>query len=143
MGGDSNIPYQRHISKKDDPMAQIVGRPNPSWRFSSQPSRMAFHITRRYGAMEKDPPLSALPALLRELDNRPEDTEHGSVALSHESEWCLTVSREGYVIFEHLENGGERHMRGVSETKIIELWSRLAQGDIASIECEPWTLGYK
>lgn len=103
---------------------------------------MAFHITHRYGEMESDPPISSLPALLRELDDRPEDTEHGSVAVSHESEWCMSVSRGGYVIFEHLEDGGERHMRDVPDAKIIDLWLRLARGDIASIEAEPWRPGY-
>lgn len=103
---------------------------------------MAFHITHRYGAMERDPPLSSLPALLGELDDRPEDIEHGDVSVSHESEWCISVSRGGYVIFEHLEDGGARHMRGVAATKIIDLWSRLARGDIASIEAEAWRPGY-
>jgi putative hemolysin len=93
--------------------------------------------------MDSNPPLSSLPALLRELDDRPEDTEHGSVAVSHESEWCMAVSRGGYVIFEHLERGGERHMRAVPDAKIIELWSRLAQGDIGSIESEAWVPGYR
>ena len=92
--------------------------------------------------MDSDPPLSSLPSLLRELDDRREDTEHGSVAVSHESEWCMSVSRGGYVIFEHLEDGGERHMRDVPDVKIIDLWSRLARGDIASIEAEPWRSGY-
>ena len=102
---------------------------------------MAFHVTHRYGAMDSDPPLSFLPALLRELDDRPEDTEHGSVAVTHESEWCMSVSRGDYVIFGHLESGGERHMRAVPDAKIIDLWSQLARGDIASIESEPWTPG--
>ncbi len=103
---------------------------------------MAFHVTHRYGAMESDPPLASLPSLLRELDDRPEDTEHGSVAVSHESEWCMSVSRGGYVVFEHLENGRERNMRDVPSAKIIDLWTRLARGDIASIEAEPWRPGY-
>jgi hypothetical protein len=38
--------------------------------------------------------------------------------------------------FEHLENDGERHMRGVTEPKILELWSLLAEGNIAKIEQE-------
>jgi len=87
--------------------------------------------------------VSEFPALLRELDDRPEDTEHGCVAVTHESEWSISVSRGGYVIFEHLENGGERHMCGVSDVKIIELWTWLSEGDIDSIEREPWKPGYR
>jgi putative hemolysin len=93
--------------------------------------------------MESDPPLSALPDLLRELDEQPEDSEHGDVSVSHESGWCISVSRGGYVVFEHLEDGGERHMRDVPAAKIIDLWSRLARGDIASMEAEAWRPGYK
>ena len=104
---------------------------------------MSFHVTHRYGATESDPPLSSLSSLLRELDDRPEDTEHGEVAVTHESEWCLSVSRGGYVVFEHLENGGARHMRAVPAEKIIDLWLRLARGDIASIEAESWRVGYE
>ncbi len=103
---------------------------------------MSFAITHRYGAMKRNPPLSTFPALLAELKDRPEDTEHGSVAVKHESEWCLEVSRGGYVIFENLEDGGGRHMRNVPDAKVIELWTRLAQGDITGVESEPWISGY-
>ncbi len=104
---------------------------------------MAFHITHRYGGIETNPPLSSLAALLRELDDHAEETEHADVAVSHDSEWCLSVSRGGYAVFENLETGGERHMLGVAADKIIDLWSRLARGDIASIEAEAWIPGYK
>jgi hypothetical protein len=104
---------------------------------------MSFIITHHYGAQDRSTSTSILPVLLRELDERKEDTEHGSVAVTHESEWCISVSRGGYVTFEHLEGGGERHMRGVSEAKILELWGLLAVGDVASIQKEPWKPGYQ
>jgi hypothetical protein len=105
---------------------------------------MAFHITHRYGDDESDPPLTSLVGLLRELDDRLEDTEHASVSVTHESEWCISVGRGGYVIFENLESegGGERHMRNVSDRKILELWSFLAVGDLQRLELEPWKPGY-
>jgi hypothetical protein len=106
---------------------------------------MAFQVEHRDGAIEKDPPLSSLPALLREVDVRPGDIEHCHVDLSHESGWCIAVMREDhYVIFEHRGSdvGGVRHMLDVPDEKIIDLWSRLARGDIAAIESEPWILGY-
>jgi hypothetical protein len=104
---------------------------------------MSFIVTHRYGDQDRSSDVSILPSLLRELDDRKEDTEHGSVAITHESEWCISASRGGYVILEHLVDGGGRHMRGVPETKIIELWSLLAIGDIATIQKEPWKLGYQ
>jgi len=67
---------------------------------------MAFHITHRYGDMESSESVSILAELLRELDDDLEDTEHDSVSVSHESEWSMSVWRGGYVVFEHLENGG-------------------------------------
>jgi hypothetical protein len=103
---------------------------------------MSFSITHRYGAMDRNPPFSALDDLLAEIENGSEDPEHGSVALTHESEWCLSVAKGGYVIFENLEHGRERHMRGVPRAKTIQLWKLLAMGDIAAVESEPWRPGY-
>lgn len=82
-----------------------------------------------------------LPSLLDELQTA--DAEHGDVALTHESEWCISVSRSGYVTFENLEQGEPRHMRGVSRDKILDLWARLARGDIESLETEAWIPGYR
>lgn len=102
---------------------------------------MAFHVTHRLGDDELDPPVSSFPAILRELDESV-DTEHGDVSLTHESEWCLSVSRDRTVTFENLDDGEPRHMRGVPDSKIIELWVLLSRGDLASIEREPWKPGY-
>ena len=87
--------------------------------------------------------VSFLASLLRELDEVGNDAEHGSVSVTHESEWCLTAFRGGSVVLEHLEDGGERHMRGAGEQKIIQLWSLLAVGDLATILEEPWKPGYQ
>ena len=103
---------------------------------------MAFHLVHRYGSMTPGGLFSNFAALLRELKDRPEDTEHGSVAVTHESEWSVSVSRGGYVIFENLETGGERHMNAVPARKIFELWRCVAKGDIAALEKEPWVPGY-
>ena len=105
---------------------------------------MAFNLTHRYGSMDPGEPSSDLLALLSELEDRPLDAEHGSVAVTHESEWMLSVSRGGYVTFENLEAGagGERHMDGVPTGKILELWRCLAEGNLAAIEQEPWLPGY-
>jgi hypothetical protein len=104
---------------------------------------MSFIITHRYGDQERSTSAEVLPALLRELDDRKEDTEHGSVAVTHESEWCMEVFRGGHVTFAHLEEGGASHMRDVSEVRILELWRRLAEGDVASVQKEPWKPGYQ
>lgn len=87
--------------------------------------------------------MSDFPALRRELDERPEDTEHCSVSVTHETEWCISVSRGGYVIFEHLEDGEERHMRGVPDATILQLRTQLSEGNIAAIEQQPWAPRYQ
>ena len=100
-------------------------------------------FSHRYGAMESNPPLEKLPELLAELSDQLDDTEHGSVALTHASQWCLGVSHGGYLTFENLEEDDEpRHMANVSPDKIIRLWESLARGDLAAIESEPWETGY-
>ncbi len=104
---------------------------------------MSFTITHRYGSMDRDPPLTELPRLLQELRERPEDTEHSSVAVTHESEWSMSVSRGGYVVLENLESGGERHMLNVQEHEILRMWQLLAAGNVAQLESLPWQPGYE
>lgn len=103
---------------------------------------MAFHLTHRLGNMDGQRGVADLRNLLLELAEDPEDTEHTSVAVTHESKWCLSAFRGGYVVFEHLENGSERHMQGVSDEQIIQLWTCLATGDIPTVEQASWTPGY-
>ena len=45
---------------------------------------MAFNLTHRYGSMDPGSSNSDFLALLRELEDRPEDTEHGSVAVNED-----------------------------------------------------------
>ncbi len=81
---------------------------------------MAFHITHRLGAMTR-PAAIGLSSLLNELKEHPEDQEHCSVSVTHESEWCLAAYGGGYVTWENLEDGPPRHMDGVTDEKLIGL----------------------
>ncbi len=102
---------------------------------------MAFHITHRHGAMESSPPLSKLPELYAEL--LVQDQEHPDVSVTHESEWCLSAYPSGLLIWENVEDGNHpRHMKGVPKEKVIELWSKLAKGELKAIDEEPWLEGY-
>lgn len=103
---------------------------------------MAFHITHRLGSMTSNPPLSAFGPLLNELKHDPEDREHCSVSVTHESEWCLSAFGDGYVAWENLEVGLPRHMNGVPEEKLLRLWEALSKGELELIESEPWLPGY-
>jgi hypothetical protein len=85
---------------------------------------------------------SRFPSLLQQLDECPEDTEHTSVAVTHESEWCISISSGRLAILEHLEDGGECHMADLTDAQVLHLWTLLAAGDIDSIQQHPWIPGY-
>ena len=85
---------------------------------------------------------SQFQALLRQLNEHPEDTEHTSVSVTHESEWCISVSSGGLAILENLEYGGECHMTDLTEAQVLHLWSLLAAGNIDSVQQQPWLPGY-
>ncbi|QHF45947.1 hypothetical protein PspS35_19935 [Pseudomonas sp. S35] len=103
---------------------------------------MGYHVTHRYGAMSSAPGIHTFPALLGELKTRAHDEEHGQVSVTNDAEWCIAVNLSGIVTFENLESGDPRHMKQVPGGKILELWGLLVQGDVATIEQEPWVAGY-
>ena len=103
---------------------------------------MGYHVCHGDGAMQSEPGLHTFAQLLAELNTRPEDEEHGDVSVTNDAEWCIAVNLSGTVTFENLESGEPRHMRQVSESKILELWGLLVEGDVASLEQEPWLPGY-
>jgi hypothetical protein len=102
---------------------------------------MSFTITHVSGLMERNPSLEILPRLLDELQTA--DEEHGDVSLTHETEWCLSISKSGSVYFENLEVGEPRHMHDVSREKILEMMECLSRGKIENIHRENWLPGYK
>jgi hypothetical protein len=40
------------------------------------------------------------------------------------------------------EDANPKYMNGVPREKVLALWLKLAEGDIAAIEAEPWLSGY-
>ena len=108
-------------------------------------TEMAYKVTHRYGEDEIDPPLSSLDAVLRELEQNADDEEHFTVSLTHESEWCLTVSRGGRVTWENAERDDvePRHMIGVAKAEVLRLWRLLAAGDVVEVDKAPWLPGYE
>lgn len=93
------------------------------------------------GSGTDNPPLEDLEALYDELLSA--DREHGDVYVVHEdSGWSMSAHRDGRLVLEHLKDGGERHMIPVPKERVIELWRRLAAGDIDGLLTEPWRPGY-
>jgi hypothetical protein len=102
---------------------------------------MTYQITTRWGASEPEPTVDRMRQVLAQLDA--EDIEHQSVALTHESEWCLGAYPGGLLVWENLEKGAPRHLNEQSPTRVLELWVKLAAGKIAEVEAEPWLPGYE
>src|SRR5688572_18750115 len=101
---------------------------------------MAYHVVTRWGDSVDSPSREKMLEILAELD-RP-DREHPDTWLTHESGWTLSVYESGLLVWENLEDSvGPRHLLGVPRQKTIELWIKLAEGEIAPIEKEPWRPG--
>ena len=105
---------------------------------------MSFHVSTRWGGEELEPTEARMREILAELDA--EDDEHPDVYLRHESGWCLSAYGT-LLIWENVNEGvdGEpqpRHMNEVSRGRVLELWLKLANGQVEEIEAEQWLPGY-
>lgn len=98
---------------------------------------MAYSITHRSGAMESNPPIDALDALLAELDYI--DQEHPDVAVSHESGWTLSAFPSGRLIYENVENLDLPARQVFADRAAARgLFGFLAAGDVERLEAERW-----
>ncbi len=103
---------------------------------------MAFHLTTRGGEFEVEPTIARMQEILTQLDIA--DAEHTSISLTHESEWCLAAYPGGLLVWENLESDEPpRHMNGVPQGKVLELWVKLSQGRLADVDSELWLPGYE
>jgi hypothetical protein len=111
---------------------------------------MGFVACDRWGGHERNPPVERMRDILQELDIETQDLEHPCVSLKHETEWCLSAFLSGLLVWENVGGAPEdddpegqptRHMTGVSREKVLELWLKLAAGDIAVVDAEPWLPG--
>lgn len=105
---------------------------------------MTFFVRHRFGGSDRDPPLETLGALLDELDEDPDDQEHTSVSVTHESDWAVAVYAGGLVTLENVEELGvpPRHMVVGDRERILGLLERLAEGRLEEVFAEQWRPGY-
>jgi hypothetical protein len=100
-----------------------------------------FSVVHVHGSGDENPPKKSLSGLYDELSRS--DREHGEVAVINDDlGWSMSAHRDGRLVFEHLRNGGERHMIPVKKERVINLWLRLIAGDIDGLLTETWTMGY-
>lgn len=104
---------------------------------------MSFRTTHRNGAMDNNPPIESLVELLSELDV--DDDEHPDVSVTSESGWVLSAFQSGLLTWENEEDETikPRHMKNVSRVKVLELWTKLADGKIEEINNEFREEGYQ
>ena len=102
---------------------------------------MKYMIIHMNGRNTVNYPLDKLAKVMKELD-KAQDIE-SCVALTHESEWCLSMHPEGYVLWENNMADLDEcwYMEDVSEEKSIELWKMLAKGEVEEIKNEAWIEG--
>ena len=96
------------------------------------------YTTDRDGTTYLDPSVQQMREVLESIDDpRP---DHPEVWLSHyKSGWCLSVFPGGVL---HLENDicnqAIRQLKYVKPTKVLELWLRLARGEIDQLLMHSW-----
>ena len=101
-----------------------------------------FSIFHLHGTWDENPSLDALSDLYDELQYV--DTEYVDVTVVHDDTgWSMSAYQSGRLIFDHLAEGGARHMIPVSKERVLELWRLLAAGDIDTLLKEPWLPGYR
>ena len=107
---------------------------------------MAYVLTNLMGADRRltDLAIHELERLYAELEDA--DAEHTDVSVrgGPDCAWCLAAFRSGLLVWENVETDdvSPRHMDAVPKERVISLWAKLASGDLADIESEPWKPGY-
>ena len=102
---------------------------------------MSYQVNTRWSGSEPMPSVDRMREILTELDAGNDD-EHPSVSLTHDSEWSISAFPDGLVIWENASEDVACHMLHVSRSRVLELWTLLAEGRIDTILGEPWILGY-
>ncbi len=102
---------------------------------------MTYYARHWSGDSDHELPVERFGELLDELAVA--DREHGDVAITHESEWCLTVSRSGIVVLENLEDGDPVHAGPFERTEVLRLMAAVARGEIEALGAGSWKRGYR
>ncbi len=101
---------------------------------------MRYHVMHWTGETESDYPPQRFGERLDELAFA--EREHPDVAIVHESEWSLTILRSGFVVWEHPDEGGPKHLGPLDAPTILRLMVKVADGRISDLNSEAWRSGY-
>jgi hypothetical protein len=103
---------------------------------------MRAFLSHLMGDMEPCTASSSLASLAAELEQA--SREHGSVAVTNEDGWSLSLRVCGRLVLENVENPSEgpRHMSNVGTSEVVELWKLLIDGEIDRVLKRRWLPGY-
>jgi hypothetical protein len=90
--------------------------------------------------MDDDYPVDGFGDLLDELLNA--DPEHPDIAVTHESEWSVTVYKSGFVVLENLEEREPFHLGPLDRNATLDLMVAIAAGRIDDVRAKAWVAGY-
>ena len=100
-------------------------------------SYMAVHLD---NTNEANYPKSNFPMLLAELGRSKSEDEY--VAITHESDWSLSVYPSGLTIWQSNLTANEvLYQPSLSKEKVLSLWLLLAKGSIQETQNQPWQEG--
>ncbi len=99
---------------------------------------MVIHID---GTHEVNFPAERFSELISEVDCAQDEELY--VALTHDSEWSLSVNKNGLLIWENNFGKLEEswYLQQTEKKQIIDLWKSLADGKIEEIKKKPWLKG--
>lgn len=101
-----------------------------------------YHTTDAEGISLLNPDSEAMRAVLDQLDApETEEAEHPDVSLVHDaSAWSLSAFPNGTVLFENLNDDDEapRYLSQVSRHDALQMWLKLARGEIENLLKLPW-----
>jgi hypothetical protein len=100
---------------------------------------MRYYVCNGMGESEDMPSERTLREFLDELD--PDDEEHGAVWVSDEFENSLEFSGDGTLTLSNPSAPADRHLAGVPEERVLELWGLLIAGRLDELEKLPWAPG--
>lgn len=102
---------------------------------------MSYMVIHKDKTHSENYPINQLANVLAELEGENDIEKY--VALTHKSDWCLSVSPNKILVWENnLSDLSETwYMKDVPHSKILQLWTLLASGNIEEIKHEEWLLG--
>lgn len=104
----------------------------------------SYRVVDGFGDGIDNPSIEQMREFLERLNL--DDEEHSEVWLTHDqTSWTLSCFPSSKIVFYQMSDGYEykpRHLTNVSRDKMLELWQKLANGQLDELEKELWKPGH-